>query len=83
MEKLGLTRALQHLKVTCGLKISELATDASITILAYMGMYAASTAFLVVNEVSIYRLDAETEGSTGFRNPKARGCSARAQRRRY
>ena len=24
-----------------------------------------------------YKLDTETKGSTGFRNPRARGCSAR------
>ena len=39
--------------------------------------------YYYVGKNAIYRLDAETEGSTGFRNPKARGCSARAQRGRY
>ena len=36
-----------------------------------------------VYAIYTYRLDAETEGSTGFRKPKARGCSARVQRGRY
>ena len=29
----------------------------------------------MISNLTIYKLDTETEGSTRFRNPRARGCS--------
>lgn len=37
MELLALERALDFLQKTCGVAIQELATDASITVVAFMG----------------------------------------------
>ena len=37
----------------------------------------------MVPVLTIYKLDTETRGSTAFRNPRARGCSARVKRGRY
>ena len=43
----------------------------------------ASTCVCTCLPVYTYRLDTETEGSTALRDPKALGCSDRAQRGRY
>ena len=37
----------------------------------------------ILYTMNIYRVDTETEGSTTFRDPKALGCSDRAQRGHY
>ena len=39
---------------------------------------AADGSFTYTGQASEYKLDTETKGSTGFRNPRAQGCSARA-----
>ena len=46
------------------------------------GVDTVSITYIIII-INIGYIDAETEGSTGFRKPKARGCSARAQRGRY